>query len=81
MKKSEFLQAKKQVEIIDACDIVLADNKPIPHDLAGLIFPPSFELRYKHIGNLVLLSKQVKQSFLRWVENEKTIAEQRLKEI
>ena len=81
MEKSKFEEAKKQVDIIDACDIVLADNKPIPDDLAGLIFPPSFDLIYKHIGSLVFLSEQVKRSFFRWVENEKKIAEQKLKEI
>lgn len=78
MEKSEFLQAKKQVDIIDKCDIVITDNK---QDEISLMFPIPEESRATHIAELVFLDKQVTRSFLRWVENEKTIAKQRLKEI
>ena len=78
MEKAKFEEAKKQVDIIDKCNIVITDNK---QDEISLMFPISEESRAAHIAELVFLDKQVTRSFLRWVENEKSIAKQRLKEI
>ena len=70
--------AKEQVEIIDACEIVIRDNKK---DDVNELFPIPIEIRKRDIADLVLLDTRVTRSFLRWVENEKAIAEQKLKEI
>lgn len=78
MEKARFKEAKKQVEIIDACDIVIGDNKI---DEISLMFPISEESRNTNIIKLIYQDSKVTRSFLRWVENEKTIAEQKLKEI
>lgn len=68
MEKAKFLEAKKQVEIIEACEKAL-------HYKAPLIIP------IEAVTGVVFSDKQVTRSFLRWVENEKEIAEQKLKEI
>lgn len=68
MEKAKFEEAKKQVDIIDACEMILIHKEPyiIPVD---------------SVVKLVFSDKQVTRSFIRWVENEKSIAEQKLKEI
>jgi hypothetical protein len=71
MEKAKYLEAKKHVDIIDACEYILdvdIDCAGIK-DLVGLIL--------KLLGT----DKNVQRSFLRWVENEKRIAEQKFKEI
>lgn len=78
MEKSKFEDAKKQVEIIDACEIVIRDNE---EDDVNELCPIPIEIRKRNIADLILLDTKVKRSFLRWVENEKAIAEQKLKEI
>ena len=78
MEKAKFLEAKKQVDIIDACNIVIEDNKI---DEISLMFPIPEETRNTYIIKLIYQDLKVTRSFLRWVENEKAIAEQKLKEI
>lgn len=78
MEKAKFLEAKKQVEIIEACETIIRDNKK---DEVSELFPVPIEIRKSNIADLILLDTKVTRSFLRWVENEKTIAEQKLKEI
>lgn len=81
MEKSKFLEAKKQVKIIDACEYIL------DVDIDCVDIKDSFALLVANkdpnglILKLLATDKQVQRSFLRWVENEKTIAEQKLKEI
>lgn len=78
MDKARFEKAKRQVEIIDACETVIRDNK---EDEVNELFPIPIEIRKSNIADLILLDTKVTRSFLRWVENEKTIAEQKFKEI
>lgn len=78
MEKAKFLEAKKQVDIIDACNIVIEDNKI---DEISLMFPIPEEKRYTDIIKLIYQDAKVTRSFLRWVQNEKAIAEQKLNEI
>lgn len=78
MEKAKFEEAKKQVNIIEACNIVIGDNTS---DEISLMFPTPEETRNTHIIKLIYQDAKVTRSFLRWVENEKAIAEQKLKEI
>lgn len=78
MEKERFLEAKKQVEIIDACNFIIEDNKS---DEISLMFPAPEETRNEDIIKLIYQNKETTRSFLRWVESEKAIAEQKLKEI
>ena len=78
MEKSKFEEAKKLVDIIDACNIVIEDNKT---DEISLMFPVSEETRYTDIVKLIYQDAKVTRSFLRWVENEKAIAEMKFNEI
>lgn len=78
MEKERFEEAKKQVDIINACNIVIEDNKK---DEISLMFPIPEETRNTDIIKLIYQDLKVTRSFLRWVENEKAIAEQKLKEI
>lgn len=81
MEKARFKEAKKQVEIIDACEYILdvdIDYADIKDSFAHLV-------ANKDPNGLILkllgTDKHVQRSFLRWVENEKAIAEQKFKEI
>jgi hypothetical protein len=81
MEKARFKEAKKQVEIIDACEYILdvdIDYADIKDSFAHLVAnkdPNGLILK------LLWTDKHVQRSFLRWVENEKAIAEQKFKEI
>lgn len=68
MEKARFLEAKKQMEIIDACEMILINEEPY-------IFPVD------DVVKVVFSDKQVTRSFIRLVENEKAIAEQKFNEI
>ena len=68
MEKAKFEEAKKQVDIIDACEMILIHKEPCIISVDSVV-------------KLVFSDKQVTRSFIRWVENEKSIAEQKLKEI
>lgn len=81
MEKAKFLEAKKQVNIIDTCEYILEvdiDYADIKDSFAHLV-------ESKDPNGLILkllgTDKNVQRSFLRWVENEKSIAEQKFKEI
>lgn len=77
MEKAKFLEAKKYVNIIDACDVVIRDNKK---EVNGL-FPVPIEIRKSNIADLIWSDTKVTRSFLCWVANEKEITERKLKEI
>lgn len=78
MEKSKFEEAKKLVEIIDACEAVIANDK---QDKIAAVFPVPKKIKNANVVKLIFSDKQVTRSFLRWVENEKAIAEEKLKEI
>lgn len=78
MEKAKFLEAKKQMDIITACETIISDNK---YEDINKMFPIDLNLRNSHVTKLLFLDKYITRSFLRWVENEKAIAEQKLKEI
>ena len=81
MEKAKFLEAKKQVDIIDACEYIL----DVDIDYADIKDSFAHIVANKDQNGLILkllgTDKHVQRSFLRWVENEKKIAEQKLKEI
>jgi len=81
MEKAKFLEAKKQVEIIEACECFL--NATVYY--TETVDPFDLLLANKDPNGLILklleTDKHVQRSFRRWVENEKAIAEQKLKEI
>lgn len=77
MEKSKFLEAKKHVDIIEACVKALdTRDKYNIYSCDG----SEAELRDAFM-NIIFIDTNVTRSFLRWVENEKAIAEQKLKEI
>lgn len=78
MEKARFEEAKKQMDIIAACESVINDNRYT--DINNMI-PIDINLRNSHVTKLLFLDRYVTRSFLRWVENEKQIAEQKFKEI
>lgn len=69
MEKSKFEEAKKQAEIIKACEQVLLE-----YDCGAVISIES-------VTNVVFADKMITRSFIRWVSNEKEIAEKKFKEI
>ena len=74
MEKSKFEEAKKQYDIIKNCEEVLKSNA----------YNNGFTRNnfiIKPIEPLLDDDSSVFRSFLRWVKNEKEIAEQKLKEI
>lgn len=74
MEKSKFLKAKKQYDVIECCNEVLKQ-----HELDKTFEDKNVSVYA--LENLLEVDKQVFRSFIRWVENEKAIAEQKLKEI
>lgn len=81
MEKSKFEEAKKQVDIIDACEYIL----DVDIDCANIKDSFALLVANKDPNGLILkllgTDNHVQRSFLRWVENEKQIAEQKLEEI
>lgn len=81
MEKAKFLEAKKQADIIDACEHIL----DVDIDFADIKYSFEQMVANKDPNGLILkllgTDKYVQHSFLRWVENEKIIAQQKLKEI
>lgn len=81
MEKAKYLETKKQADIIEACEYILdvdIDYADIKDSFAHLVAKKDPNgLILKLLGT----DKQVQRSFLRWVENEKKIAEQKFKEI
>lgn len=73
MEKAKFLEAKKQNDIIECCNKILIELKRAD------AYEESFALFA--VENLLDVDKHVFRSFVRWVENEKQIAEQKLKEV
>lgn len=77
MEKAKFEEAKKQYDIIAACDKALETrDKYNIYNCDG----SEAELRDSFM-NIIFIDTNVTRSFVRWVENEKAIAEQKLKEI
>lgn len=77
MEKAKFEEAKKQVKIIDACVKALdTRDKYNIYSCDG----SEAELRDAFM-NIIFIDINVTRSFIRLVENEKAIAEQKLKEI
>lgn len=81
MEKAKFKEAKKQSEIIFACECVL--DVDIYYEKLEDSFEALITNRDPHglIVRLLATDKQVRRSFLRWVANEKEIAEKKFKEI
>ena len=81
MEKAKFEEARKQVDIINACDYIL----DVDIDYADIKDSFAHMVANKDPNGLILkllwTDKNVQRSFLRWVEREKEIAEQKLKEI
>lgn len=77
MEKSKFEESKRQYGIIAACDKALETrNKYNIYNCDG----SEAEIRDTFM-NIIFIDAAVTRSFLRWVENEKAIAEQKFKEI
>ena len=68
MEKAKFFEAATQNLIVDLCNDIITSFKENVYPIHCL-------------EKLFACDKKVKRSFLRWVENEKTIAEQKFKEI
>lgn len=81
MEKAKYLETKKQADIIDACEHIL----DVDIDFADIKYSFAQMVANNDPNGLILkllgTDKQVQRSFLRWVENEKKIAEQKFKEI
>lgn len=78
MEKAKFEEASRQAKIIEACNIVIEDNKS---DEISLMFPTPEETRNTNIIKLIYQNNEVTRSFLNWVANEKEIAEKKFNEI
>lgn len=73
MEKAKYLEAKNQVEIIYACDQIIGCYNGNSFDAITL----KWFINHLFFNN----DKSIAQRFIGWVENEKEIAEQKLKEI
>ena len=74
MEKARFEEAKKQYDIINNCEGVHKSN-----DNNNGLTRNNFIMR--PIEHLLSDDSSVFRSFIRWVKNEKAIAEQKFKEI